>query len=318
MLQVGLIGLGADWETRTRPAIEKLRQRLEVRSVYAPVLPQAEQAAAELGCSVAPGLLSLVERDDLRALLVFDGAWYGGVPAQFACRAGKAIFLAGSLLEHLAVAEPLRRHTAESGVTVMPDFGHRYTPATSRLRELIATRLGKPKNITVTAYIPVHSDIDFKATHAATRNALGTAIDWCTCVVGSGSASARVNTESPELYTRLEFRRTGPEGPSCVASINVADVACRTGEVPATGSSPVRLHVEIDCASGRACVDGPINLTWEAGGEQRVESLAADRPELEVMLDHFSRRAVGGLIPVPTLDDVCRAFELADAALGGL
>jgi predicted dehydrogenase len=318
MLQVGLIGLGADWEVRTRPAIEKLRQRLEVRSVYAPVLPQAEQAAAELGCSVAPGLLSLVERDDLRALLVFDGAWYGGIPAQFACHAGKAIFLAGSLLEHLAVADPLRQHTAESGVTVMPDFGHRYTPATSRLRELIATRLGKPKNIRVTAYIPVHSDVDFKATRATTRNAMATAIDWCTCVVGSGSASARNDTEPQGLYAQLDFRRTGAEGPSCVASITVADVACRTGEVPATGSSPVRLHVEIDCAVGRACVDGPVNLNWEAGGEQRVESLAADRPDMEVMLDHFSRRAVGGLVPVPTLDDVCRAFELADAALRGL
>jgi predicted dehydrogenase len=318
MLQVGLIGLGADWEGRTRPAIEKLRHRLEVRSVYAPVLPQAEQAAAELGCRVAQGLLSLIERDDLRALLVFDGAWYGGIPAQFACRAGKPMFLAGSLLDHLALADPLRQRTADSGVTVMPAFGHRYTPATSRLRELIATRLGKPKNIRVTAYIPVTSDIDFQATHAATRNALATAIDWCTCVVGSGSASVRENTEPQRLYTQLEFRRTGSEGPSSVASIHVADVACRTGEVRVADTSPVRFHVDIDCADGRACVDGPVNLTWEAGGEQHTESLSADRPELEVMLDHFSRRAVGGLIPVPTLDDVCRAFELADAVLRGI
>lgn len=318
MLQVGLIGLGADWEVRTRPAIEKLRQRLEVRSVYAPVLPQAEQAAAELGCSVAQGLLSLIERDDLRALLVFDAAWYGRIPAQFACQAGKAIFLAGSLLDHLAVANPLRQHTAESGVTVMPAFGHRYTPATSRLRELIATRLGKPKTIKVTVYIPVTSDIDFQATHAATRNALATAIDWCSCVVGSGSASVREKTEPHGLYTQLEFRRSGSEGPSSVASIHVADVACRTGEIVAADASPVRLHVEIDCAEGRACVDGPVHLTWEAGGEQRTESLSGDRPELEVMLDHFSRRAVGGLIPVPTLDDVCRTFELADATLRGL
>jgi predicted dehydrogenase len=318
MLRVGLIGLGADWEVRTRPAIEKLRHRLEVRSVYAPVLPQAEQAAAELGCSVAPGILSLIERDDLRAVLVFDGAWYGGTPAQFACHAGKPTFLAGSLLEHRAIPDSVRRHAAESGITLMPDFGHRYTPATSRLRELIATRLGNPKNISVTAYIPVDSDIDFKATHAATRNALATAIDWCTCVVGSGSFSARENAEPSGLYTQFEFRRTGSAGPSSVASIHVADVACRTGEIRAADSNPVRFHVEIDCPGGRACVDGPINLTWETGGERHTESLAADRPEMEVMLDHFSRRAVGGLIPVPTLDDVCRAFELADAALRGI
>jgi hypothetical protein len=104
MLQVGLIGPGADWETRTRPATQKLRHRREVRSVDAPVLPQAEQAATELGCSVAQGLMSLIEREDLRALLVFDGAWYGGIPAQFACRAGQAFHSGPTAFSGVTVA----------------------------------------------------------------------------------------------------------------------------------------------------------------------------------------------------------------------
>jgi len=40
------------------------------------------------------------------------------------------------------------------------------------------------------------------------------------------------------------------------------------------------------------------------------ESLDAERNETEVMLDHFSRRIVGGLIPIPTLDDVLRAIDV--------
>ena len=45
-----------------------------------------------------------------------------------------------------------------------------------------------------------------------------------------------------------------------------------------------------------------------------AESLAAERSEIEVMLDHFSRRVVGGLVPVPTLEDVRRAQFIAERA----
>ncbi len=37
------------------------------------------------------------------------------------------------------------------------------------------------------------------------------------------------------------------------------------------------------------------------------EGLATERTETEVLLDHFCRRAVGGLIPVPSLEDFLRA-----------
>ena len=68
-----------------------------------------------------------------------------------------------------------------------------------------------------------------------------------------------------------------------------------------------------------AVLEGPQEMMWhpgggESAGERIVESLAADRPDVEVMLDHFCRRVVGGLIPVPTLDDLCRAFQLVDTA----
>ena len=86
MLNVGLIGLGPEWERRYRPALEKLRHRLCVKCVHTPVVTLAEQISGELKCDVAPGLMVLMERDDVQALLVLDAAWYAGVPAQFACQ----------------------------------------------------------------------------------------------------------------------------------------------------------------------------------------------------------------------------------------
>src|SRR5262245_4583959 len=112
MLNVGLIGLGPDWERCYRPALEKLRTRLRVRCVHAAVISQAEQAADDLKCEVSPGLVSLIERDDVRALLVLDAGWYTGVPAEFACTAGKAAFLAVPLPHRLPCAERLLRSAA--------------------------------------------------------------------------------------------------------------------------------------------------------------------------------------------------------------
>lgn len=59
---------------------------------------------------------------------------------------------------------------------------------------------------------------------------------------------------------------------------------------------------------------GPTTVEWTADGKQQSEELTAERTETEVLLDHFCRRAVGGLIPVPTLEDLMRAK--ASIALG--
>ena len=56
-------------------------------------------------------------------------------------------------------------------------------------------------------------------------------------------------------------------------------------------------------------------MTWESAGKREIESLDSERAAVEVMLDHFSRRVVGGLIPVPTLDDFCRASRLVETVL---
>jgi hypothetical protein len=92
----------------------------------------------------------------------------------------------------------------------------------------------------------------------------------------------------------------------------------------------ITLRASVECAHGTALLEGSKDVTWylasadspgrespgsDSKGERFVESLASDRPAVEVMLDHFCRRVVGGLIPVPTLEDLCRAFQLVDSAL---
>src|SRR5688572_5488866 len=80
MLDVGVIGIGPNWEARYRPALEALRHRLRVRAVASPVIAMAEHVAADFRAEIAPSLTGLTERRDIRALLVLEPAWQGDVP----------------------------------------------------------------------------------------------------------------------------------------------------------------------------------------------------------------------------------------------
>jgi predicted dehydrogenase len=325
MLYAGLIGLGPEWEDRYRPALLKLRQRLRVCSVYTPVIAHADQVAAELACDVAPGMVALMERDDVRALLVLDTAWYAGVPAQLACLVGKAAYLAGPLLHRVPVADHLLLRAAQTGVTLMPDFAHRYTPATSRLRELIATRLGRP--LTIAVDLPLHTNPaeGSPPLPAGARETLAATIDWCTNLVGTPPAAVRGAMERGEVPSadggkneiHVEFRRPAAGGEAAVATIRLDDRAPATERSAGPAAASIGLRACVQCAKGTAWLESPQQVKWESAKEKACESLVADRPAVEVMLDHFARRVVGGLIPVPTLEDLCRAFQLAEMALEG-
>ena len=86
--------------------------------------------------------------------MVLKPCWLGWLPALAACDAGKAVYWAGGLnfdaKDSLAVRESIER----SGVSFMAELPRRFAPATLRLKELIATRLGAPKLLFAHRRIP--------------------------------------------------------------------------------------------------------------------------------------------------------------------
>ncbi|MEM9644805.1 MAG: Gfo/Idh/MocA family oxidoreductase, partial [Planctomycetota bacterium] len=185
-LNLGLIGLGSAWQTRHRPALRVLQDRFDVRAVFGTVSKLAESCAAEFQADPVDGYRAICGRSDIDAILVLERSWLGWLPALAACEAGKAVYWAGDLRFDPTADRPIQSRIDESGIAFMTEFPRRFAPATLRLKELIATRLGRPKLI----FCHRRLDESSAATRSQTDKQSGhdrelvEAIDWCRYVVG--------------------------------------------------------------------------------------------------------------------------------------
>lgn len=317
MLHIGIIGLGSTWEQRYRPTLWRLRDRIQVAGVYDPVAAKATQVAAELRTAPVEGIWELLSRPLVKGVLVLDATWLGHIPLLMACSRGKPAYIAGTLGNSLSVVNQLQHESDETGNDLMPELSRRYTPATIRLRELLATRLGRPRRIRVELHLPAVPDSQLPIGQATELDALVGLVDWCRCIVGTTFAGA---------VSRETVTTGGIHGPARIHDLKVTFKRSATDGEPAWAEIrlflhqnercdlPVCLSGHIDCAHGHASLSGPSQLSWKIGAETITESLSSERSELEVMLDHFSRRVVGGLIPVPSVADVSRAMQLIHSA----
>ncbi len=146
-LRVGVIGLGRLWEARHKSSLARLRDRFVVTAVYDQVLRRAEVEAGQLGCAAVEGLKTLINRPDVDVVHVLTPQWFGLRPIELACEAGKPIYCALPLVGAVEDLEALAEKVDASGVAFMPEFARRFYPATLRLRELLATTLGRPRLI---------------------------------------------------------------------------------------------------------------------------------------------------------------------------
>ena len=307
MLHVGLIGLGGEWNDRYRPAFERLRQRIAIRCLYAPVQAHAEQLALELKCEPAAGLYSMIERNDVQAVVVLNPEWHAAVPIRMACELGKPIFVAEQIVHSLSSADWMLR-AADSGLTVMPGLSHRYSPATSRLRELIATQLGRPRQIEMEVHVAPPLSGEVGVASMAHEISLAEALDWCVMLTGMQPHSFREAAPASAAAiaaVEVDFR---PYSGSGGATRAVVKTQQSSAECKGTSGSMLT-RISVDCEHGSATLSPPLGLDWESAGERLNEDLSADRTDVDVMLDHFTRRALGGLIPVPTFEDVFRVRD---------
>ena len=321
-LRVGIVGLGEQWESRHLPALRTLADRFEVRGICEQVAHRAQRAATELGVAPVDGFRALTARDDIDAILYLADQWFGPTPILAACDHGKAVYSAISLPFAADEAEVLRRRVEESGIAFMAELPRRHAPATVRLKELIATRLGRPRMLFCHRRVPLSSTTaasPARDSRSESRD-LMELVDWCRYVAGIEPTSvvAVRHAEAPAAdaddyrMMSLDFSPTGRAGDGVLAQISCGYYMPRGWEEAVTFRPPPGLQVV--CESGIAFVDLPATLVWFDTAGRHQESLDSDRPVGEQMLGQFHRMVTSLVRHVSGLDDALRAMAIVQAA----
>ena len=306
-VNLGLVGLGPFWESRYRPALKKLAAKLQVVAVYDNVASKSEHAAREMNARAVGGVAALADRIDVQALLLLDAGWQGTATLSLLSERRKPILLATQMNAALSELQLWHKQALSHGITIMPAFPRRCTPASNRLQELMATQLGRPLRAEIAIApaslqaLPFATNADFGGQPPPPQDPLLDWADWCHYLFRA--APQQVTHRSDGQGVRLDFPALVLNGVS--SPIRVADLSI--GPTPPVADQPLLDEVRLTCERGHARLLGPTSIEWTADEGPQSEQLTSERTETEVLLDHFCRRAVGGLIPVPSLEDLMRA-----------
>jgi hypothetical protein len=226
--------------------------------------------------------------------VVLDAGWHGNQVIEWADHRRIPVLVSAreSPLEQLAGASA----SATGETLIQPELRRRYTPATMRVRELTATRLGPVKSLR----------IELPSAVPPTVSQWAEVIDWCRFVVQS--AVTRTDYLNEDSTFGVAFRRQD-EGRPMQASI----VWTSTQKPPVY---PSDFSAELVCRDGVVIATGNRRVRWKAGNDEADEELSDDRTSAAVQLDLFTRRLAGGLVPVPSLEDVTVAVNSARSAIG--
>lgn len=309
MVRIGIIGLGPYWEQRYEPALRMMDQRIQITAVYDPVRSRAEQVAEQWDATVVSGIGSLVSRYPLDAFLLLHSDWMDHYPLKILSQQQRPVYIAGSLGEDLALLELIHARATEQLVTLMPEFSRRYSQATSRFFELVVTCLGNPGSIYIETCCP-ESDQHVEVPGQKNEfDFLVGLIDWCCYVMRTKPVRVQTTRHSEsneqsgnDQQIKIEFVPDPVTAAERFALINIKSQQNK--------SEYLFPSHQIQCRDGFAEFHSPDKIYWETKSASATESLESDRQDLEVMLDHFCRRAVGGIIPVANIQDVCQAIQL--------
>jgi predicted dehydrogenase len=322
-LRVGLIGLGDQWQTRHRPALRALSDRFDVRAVCCEVNEKSRMVAEEFKAVATDGFRSLVERDDVEAVLALSPEWYGSLPILAACEAGKAVYSSAALDVSPSQALEIRTRIEKSGVAFMAELPRRHAPATIRLKELIATRLGKPR------LLFCHERMPMELQSNSLRRGdycplvwryLMEQVDWCRYLVGREAESVfsaihEQHDHTTDLFYQMVSLNFSPfptgeslAGVSPQAQISVGHYIPQRWADALSFKRPS--SIQVVCERGIAFVDLPVGLTWFDEAGQHTELLDTERSVGEQMLLRFHRAVTSFVRKTKDSEDAYRALKV--------
>ncbi len=298
---LGLIGLGPGWELLYCETLVRLQKRLTIRQVYDPVEARAKSVASEFDAEVAGSLRQMLSRPTLQGLLVLDLGWLGAGALSLIARCGKPVYLAGPVLRQVAALRAtlrcppspasLGRQQSDENDQLMPELGLRFTPSTCRLRELMATKLGTVQRILIECNL------------SANTGNIAQLVDWCIHMMGQSPHHLASVYEETSTQKQINF-----EFPSSPSTSNP-----RVATLKQSAEIDGNIRFTIECERGEATLVDRTRIQWRNSAETADEFLEDERDEIEILIDQFCRRAVGGLNPVGRLSEFLRAIEIVES-----
>lgn len=324
-LRIGVIGVGPAWETWHLPALRALSDRFEVVAICDPVRHRAEQAALQFNATVHDGFRALTLHEKIDAVLLLSATFYGAQPIHAACDQAKAVYCAASINLEDVEADTLRKQVEDSGIAFMAEFPCRLSPATLRLKELIATKLGAPKLLFCNRQRGRTSN---SSGGSRCYRDLVELIDWCRYIVeaeptsllatshhslGPPHGEPRGDQKQPDYFSmNLDFSPVGEVGTGPLATISCGDYVPENLQESLAFRRPADLKVV--CEHGIAFVDLPNTVTWYDEAGQHLETLDHERPVGEQLLMHFHRAVSSLVLKSSSLADAHRAIFIANQA----
>ena len=297
-IALGVVGLGPDWAKSVGSRLGA-NPRVRVGAVYDFSYAHSQAVARPLQFRPSGAASRLIGMKGLRGIICCSLGWRPGIVGTLV-DSGKPVFLSEHALEGLpGDLGPLLAKIEETGGIVCPDLSWRYTPATLRLRELMAIQLGPCVEIRIS--LPETG-----------RHLLPAMFDWCRVLTGSRTCPAPQRSGGALL---IDLGRAVARITCHAAPAKALDPVEPSGAPPAAAAENDPNWI-IQCERGVAILRGEHEIEWSTGDDSRTESLVDDRPRLDVNLDLFLRRVVGGLVPAPTLAEWHMAREAARGAFG--
>jgi len=272
-------------------------------------------------------------------VLVLSPQWFGALPILAACESGKAVYCAAGLDLDPETARTVKQRVEQAGTAFVAEFARRLAPATLRLKELIATRLGPPRLLfchrrcgavppaardavppAARDAVPPEDRLSGRSPQHAAVCELVELVDWCCYVVGreatwvSGLMHPDDSTPAEEDYQMMSLGFSDPAQPGMGP---VAQISCGryipAGWQEAIGYRP-SAELQVSCPGGVAFVDLPASLIWFDQAGRHQESLDSERPVGEQLLAQFHRVVTGGCHKSCDLEDAYRTLTIIQQA----
>lgn len=339
-LRLGLIGLGSRWHSIYQPSLRLMHERFKVNAVYHSVKAIARATAQEFQAEVCDGIQSLVHREDVDAVLILENDWYHTQAVRLACQAGKAVLCSSDIEMTELQAAQLLDVVGESGISMMTEFPRRFAPATLRLKELIATRLGKPQLVFCHRRIPCEAPQAGRLQTSRAvrmRREMIELIDWCAYVVGTNPDAVQgvEHAAAPQSANRSPVQSMeSTNGDACADSLDydyksmslffsqanpaVAQISCGT-YIPSNWNEAIGFRppadIQVCCEHGLAFLDLPNTLVSFDEAGRHVESLEGELPIGQQMLTQFHRNVTSLVRRFSGSQDWFRAIKTYEQAM---